>query len=179
MSNEPTPFVDAEDDQLPSAGLLSFYDRLRERVANTVEKRGGKLGPGAAQALLLAPDVFILLVRLSLDKEVPRSTRMLVGGALAYFIMPLDLMPELVLGPMGFLDDLLLSVAVLTEVLGRDMEPFAEKHWSGTRRLRTVMGDVLGSAHSLVGDNVYDRLRAMLAKRGIDLDRAGGSVVAD
>lgn len=160
------------DDELPSDGLLSFYDRLRERVTDTVEQRGGKIGSGAAQALLLVPDIFMLLVRLSIDKEVPRSTRMLVGGALAYFVLPADLMPELVLGPMGFLDDLLLSVAVLAEAFGDDLEPYAEKHWSGSRKLRTVLGDVLHSAKSLVGVNVYERLRSLLSKRGVDLDRA-------
>src|SRR4030095_9525361 len=59
---------------LPSSGLLSFYDRLRERILHAIEKRegrrGAKMTEGAVRALLLVPDVFILLVRLALDKKV-------------------------------------------------------------------------------------------------------------
>ena len=75
---------DEESRELPTTGLLSFYDRLRERVVREVERRGGKLGSGAAQALLLVPDVFILAVRLMLDREVPQSTRVLLGSALGW-----------------------------------------------------------------------------------------------
>ena len=86
------------EDTLPSTGLLSFYDRLRERILRAVERRGGRLGGAVAETLLLAPDVFMLLARLSLDKEVPKETRVLVSGALAYFLLPVDLLPEMVVG---------------------------------------------------------------------------------
>ena len=82
------------EDDLPSTGLLSFYDRLRERVVVAVERRGGRLGSGAAEVLLLAPDVFMLLARLSLDREVPKTARALVASTLAYFILPVDMLPE-------------------------------------------------------------------------------------
>lgn len=161
-----------EEDELPSSGLLSFYDRLRNRILETLERRGGKLGSGTVDALLLVPDVFILLVRLALDRDVPQSTRLLVGGALTYFLLPLDFLPEAILGPAGMVDDLVLAVAVLAEVFSRDLEPHAEKYWSGSRNLRTVISDVLEAAQSLVGHNVYERLRGLLAKRGIRLDEA-------
>src|SRR5262245_59645581 len=65
--------IEEEGSDGASSGLLSFYDRLREKILQAVEKRGGRLGEGAVRALLLVPDVFILLVRLSLDREVPGS----------------------------------------------------------------------------------------------------------
>ena len=65
---------DAAEPALPSTGLLSFYDRLRERILESVEERGGHLGSATVSALLLVPDVFMLLVRLSLDREVPART---------------------------------------------------------------------------------------------------------
>src|SRR5262249_17018590 len=99
----------------PQSELLSFYDRLRRRILATVERRAGKLSADAVRALLLVPDVFMLLVRLTLDKEVPGSTRAMIGGALAYFVLPIDLLPEAILGPVGFLDDLVLAVAVLSQ----------------------------------------------------------------
>lgn len=163
---------DVLEDELPSRGLLSFYDRLRNGILETVERRGGKLGSETVDALLLVPDVFMLLVRLALDRDVPRSTRLLIGGALTYFLLPMDLLPEAILGPAGMVDDLVLGAAVLAEVFSRDLEPHAEKYWSGSKKLRTVISDVLEAAQSLVGHDVYERLRDLLAKRGVHLDTA-------
>lgn len=158
--------------RMPSKGLLSFYDRLRGRILKTVEKRGGKMSEGAAKALLLVPDVFILLVRLALDKEVPASTRAMIGGALAYFVLPVDLLPEMVLGGVGYLDDLVLATAVLSQAFGGDLEPYARKHWSGPDDLREVLRDVSSTAQSLLGQNLYGRLRGLMSRRGIQVDMA-------
>ena len=161
---------------LPSSGLLSFYDRLREKILQTIERRAGrpgaKLTEDAVRALLLVPDVFILLVRLTLDKEVPGSARAMIGGALAYFILPFDLLPEAILGPIGYLDDLVLAAAVLAQAFGGDLEPYARKHWSGSEDLRVVLQDITGTAQSLLGQKVYDRLRRLLSRRGIELKEA-------
>jgi uncharacterized membrane protein YkvA (DUF1232 family) len=156
----------------PSSGLLSFYDRLRARIVRMVERRGGRLGGSAAKALLLVPDVFILLVRIVLDPEVPGSARALVGGALAYFILPIDLMPEAVLGPAGYVDDLVLATAVLAHTFSGELEPFARKHWSGPEDLRVVLADVAGAAQGLLGVNLYGRLQKVLALRGVEIEES-------
>ncbi len=158
------------DDELPTTGLLSFYDRLRERVVAASEGKGGKLGPGAVRALLLVPDVFMLLVRLALDKSVPASTRMLIGGALAYFVLPIDLIPEGIVGVGGYVDDLVLASAVLTQAFSGDLEPYARRHWSGSEDLRVVLQDVAYTAENLLGTKVYGRLKALLARRGVRLE---------
>jgi uncharacterized membrane protein YkvA (DUF1232 family) len=160
----------AHGTELPSTGLLSFYDRLREKIFKVAEKRGGKLPEGALRALMLVPDVFILLVRLALDKEVPGSARALIGGAIAYFILPFDLLPEAILGPAGYLDDLVLAAAVLAQAFGGDLEPYARKHWSGSEDLRVVIRDITETAQSLLGQNLYDRLRRLLSRRGVKLE---------
>ncbi len=159
------------DEELPSKRLLSFYDRLREKILHSVEKRGGKMSENAIKALLLVPDVFILLVRLMLDKSVPGSTRAMVGGALAYFILPADLLPEMILGGAGFLDDLILATAVLSQAFGGELEPYARRHWSGPEDLRVVLRDLSQTAQSLLGQNLYDRLRKLMGRRGIRLDQ--------
>ncbi|MFY9825167.1 MAG: DUF1232 domain-containing protein [Thermoanaerobaculia bacterium] len=163
----------ARGTELPSSGLLSFYDRLRELIFKAVEKRGGKLSEGTVRALMLVPDVFILLVRLALDKEVPRSSRALIGGAIAYFILPFDLLPEAILGPAGYLDDLVLATAVLAQAFGGDLEPYARKHWSGKEDLRVVIRDISETAQALLGQNLYDRLRRLLSRRGVKLEGPG------
>lgn len=154
----------------PSSGLLSFYDRLREKIVHAVEKRGGKLGEGTVRALLLVPDVFMLLVRLSLDRDVPGSARALIGGTLAYFVLPIDLFPEVLLGGVGYMDDLVLASAVLAQAFSGELEPYARRHWSGSEDLRVVLRDITTSAHSLLGQNLWDRVKGLLRRRGIQVD---------
>lgn len=165
-----------EGEPLPRGHLLSFYDRLREQILKGVEgrtSRSGKLTEKALKALLLVPDVFILLVRLMLDKEVPGSARAMIGGALAYFVLPFDLLPEALLGPAGFLDDLVLAAAVLAQAFGGDLEPYARKHWNGPEDLRVVLRDLTDTAQALLGTNVYERLKRVLSRRGVPLGEDG------
>ena len=157
----------ARGEELGSARLLSFYDRLRARVSSAAAGRGGALAEGASEALLLVPDVFILLARLALDRQVPSSSRRLIGGSLLYFLMPIDLLPEAFIGPAGYLDDLVIACAVLGEAFGRDLESHAERHWSGSRRLADVLRDVSRTADSLLGGDLYGRVRRFLERRGI------------
>ena len=152
---------------VPSTGLLSFYDRLRHRILTTVERRGSKLGARTTEALLLVPDVFVFLARLALDKTVPRSTRRLVAGALAYFLFPVDFLPEAVVGAGGYVDDLVLALMVLAQAFDAQLEPYAEKYWSGDQSLRVVIGDILAGAKGLVSGNVYERLVRFLNKQGV------------
>src|SRR4051812_50076673 len=119
---------------------------------------------------MLVPDVFILLVRLTLDREVPGSTRALIGGALAYFILPFDLLPEAILGGAGYLDDLVLATAVLSQAFGGDLEPYARKHWSGSEDLRGVIRDISETAPSLLGQNLYHPPRPLMSRRRVDVD---------
>ncbi|MDH3404874.1 MAG: DUF1232 domain-containing protein [Acidobacteriota bacterium] len=152
-----------------SPRLLGFYDRLRERIADAAEARGGRYGPRAAAALLLVPDVFMLLARLGLDRDVPEDTRRTLLGALAYFVLPLDLLPEIVVGPWGFLDDVALASIVIARALGPDLEELAARHWSGSGEAREVLTQVARSAESLLGESLFGRLRRLLARRGIEI----------
>ena len=155
---------------LASTGLLSFYNRLRERLANGAESRAGKTGRAVSEILLLAPDLFILLARLSLDRQVPASARRFIVGATVYFLTPVDLLPEAFLGPAGYLEDVVLAAALLSVALGPDLEPMAERYWSGSQRLRTVLRDVAAVSYNVLGENLYLRVRRLLARRGVRLD---------
>jgi uncharacterized membrane protein YkvA (DUF1232 family) len=146
--------------------LTRFYDRLRARVAVPLTDR---VGEKAAATLLLAPDVFILLVRLFMDPRVPGASRSLVGGALAYFLLPADLLPEVLLGVGGYLDDVVLAAAVLTHVFSRDLRPFVERHWSGQARVQTALEDALRAGEALLPSRLYQRLHRLLARHGVDL----------
>ena len=146
-----------------------FYDRLRRRIA---EPLAGRIGTPLADTLLLAPDLFVLLVRLFTDRGVPGSSRSLVGGALAYFLLPADLLPEVLLGAGGYLDDVVLAAAVVTHVFSDEMRPFVERHWSGRGNVHDVLQDAVRAGEALLPARLYERLGRVLARRGVDLGKA-------
>ena len=82
-------------------GLIS-----RRRVLKKIERVAKKVG-----ATVLRP-VFTLYYMLQ-DEKVPLQHKAYIIGALGYFILPFDLIPESVLPIIGFTDD----VAVMTFVL--------------------------------------------------------------
>jgi uncharacterized membrane protein YkvA (DUF1232 family) len=145
--------------------LLEAYDHIRQKVLAAVERKTGRLAGDAVKVLLLVPDIFLLLVRLTFDKEVPASTRALIGSVLAYFLLPFDLFPEALVGGAGYLDDVVLATAVLAQAFGGELEQHARKHWSGPEDLRVVLGDVSQAANHLLGGRTHSRLRRLLERR--------------
>ncbi len=74
-----------------------FYQKLRSRVKEWAVREGKD--NKALKYVLLAPDFFHLLCKLMFDPRVPGSEKAKVGGAIAYFVSPIDLVPEGLIGP--------------------------------------------------------------------------------
>lgn len=161
--------VQVEDVELVSTGLLSSYDRLRRRMVEALDRKG-RLGRALSEPLMLAPDLLVLLARLCMDRDVSPATRQLIVGALAYFVTPVDLLPEALLGVGGLLDDVVLVSLVLSHSLDAELEPLAVKHWSGNQDLRVALADASAAGAALLGVSLYDRLKRFLAKRGVRVE---------
>ena len=138
-----------------------FYDRIRQGVARALQSPGGKLA-AVAEYLLLAPDVFILLWRLARDPRVGGRHRMLLGTGIAYYLLPLDLLPEALIGPAGLLDDLVLGVFVLNTILSDTDEAIVREHWSGSMDLLEMIRRVLGAADGLLPSRTLKRIKSIL-----------------
>ena len=140
---------------------LEFYRRLRKTVR--IWAGGEKSKAHEYVDLLLAgPDLFMLLVRLSRDDRVPGADKVKLGGAAAYFLNPLDLVPELVLGPAGLVDDVALAGLVLRDILERTDPAVVSQHWEGTVDLLDLIRRILDVADSMVGGPAWRRLLAMV-----------------
>ena len=140
-----------------------FYDRIRGAIRRYVERKGSALGK-TADFLLLVPDVFILLWRLTTDPRVGAKDKVLLGSAVAYYIFPFDILPEALIGPMGFLDDLVFGVYVLNKIVTTTDAAIVREHWSGSEDVLRMIQRVLGAADMLIGTEVFGRIKK-LAKR--------------
>lgn len=143
---------------ISSSRAERFYDRMRERIRVYLEKKGTVAGK-SGEYLLLAPDVFVLLWRLVNDPRVNSKSKVALGGGLAYFLFPLDMMPEAFFGPLGFIDDLVFAVLLLRKVLADTDVAIVREHWSGKDELLTMIEKVLSAAEQLVGSELLGRFK--------------------
>jgi uncharacterized membrane protein YkvA (DUF1232 family) len=134
-----------------------FYSKLRRTVKIWA---GGEKGRASQYTdfILAGPDLFILLTRLSQDSRVSRTDRTKLAGAAAYFINPLDLIPELILGPPGLVDDIALSAYVLHDVLENTDPTIVRDHWEGNVEILDLIRRILAVADTMVGGPIWRRL---------------------
>ena len=104
-----------------------LYDRLRARV---VKERPGTAS-GIRDAILLLPDLTVLLLRLLRDSRVPISCKVIAVLGVGYALSPIDLIPSLLVGPIGLVDDLLVVSAALSKILNEVHPDVVRSHWSG------------------------------------------------
>lgn len=136
-----------------------FYDRLRERIHSYVGK--GRVTEKIADFLLLAPDVFMLLWRLTNDPRVSGKDKVLLGTGVAYYIFPFDIVPEAILGPIGYLDDLVFGVYVLNRMLSDTDPQILREHWSGHEDILASIQKVLTAVDNLLAGDVISKLKKM------------------
>ena len=154
----------------PSPQEREFYRRLRKTVR--IWAGGEKSKANEYLDIILAgPDLFMLLVRLSRDDRLPAADKARLAGAAAYFVNPLDLVPELVLGPAGLVDDVALAGLVLHELLERTDPSLVSQHWEGSVDLLELIRRILAVADGMVGGPAWRRLMAVAR----DLGSRGGS----
>ena len=150
----------AEEEGFNGQRAERFYDRLRSSIQRYIERKG-KAVEKTAEFLLLAPDVFVLLWRLTTDSRVSGKNKILLGTGIAYFILPFDLIPEAIVGPIGYLDDLVFGVYILNKVLKDTDAEIVRQHWSGSEDVLTMIQKVLDAADNLVGSKLVARLKKL------------------
>lgn len=138
-----------------------FYQRLRGRINAWLGSREGR-AYRFADRLMLLPDFVHLLIRLAMDRRVPVELKTQTAAVLAYVALPLDLVPEVFVGPAGFADDLLLVVLMIRRLLGSVPPDVVRMHWAGPDGLLETIRDVMEAAEEMVGDRVWSRLQRMV-----------------
>ena len=135
-----------------------FYDRMRENIRKYLDDKGSVAG-STGEYLLLAPDVFVLLWRLINDKRVNAKNKVMLGSGLAYYLFPLDIMPEGILGPIGYLDDLVFAVYLLNKLMTDTDVEILREHWSGRDDVLDTIRKVLGAADNLVSSDILNKFK--------------------
>jgi uncharacterized membrane protein YkvA (DUF1232 family) len=125
--------------------MKAFDELLREEIA-FYEGRHDDL-------IYLAPDFYNLLTRLLDDPRLPTSLRPLIACAIAYFILPADVISEELYGPYGYVDDIWLC-AYIADGVRHELsdDTLLVENWAGEAPLLPLLAEVLDKERELIGD---------------------------
>jgi uncharacterized membrane protein YkvA (DUF1232 family) len=140
-----------------------YYQRLRQRIHDWLDSPEGR-NHQWAEYLLFAPDLFHLLWKLSGDPDVSKSDKGKLVVALTYFISPIDLIPEAIVGPVGYLDDIALAAYVLNGMINHTDPEVLRRHWAGDADVLDVIRRILASADKMMSANILSKLKRTLGK---------------
>lgn len=143
---------------------FDFYQQLRRKIDFWLSSDEGKRNK-FADVVLLAPDLFHLLIKLTLDKNVPLKEKAILGIAVAYFLSPVDLIPEIITGPIGFLDDIALAAYALNRFIQSTDKEIVQKHWAGNGDILELIKKILDQADQMIGRGLWDKLKNLIDKK--------------
>lgn len=134
-----------------------FYQKLRTKIQKWADNKSGLIG-SVSGYILFAPDLFHLLTRMMLDSRIDAKNKAAVGAGILYFIAPIDFLPEILVGPGGFLDDVVVAVFVINTILNKFPTEVVTEHWTGDEDLLKLIKKISNSGNKYVSKLPAGRL---------------------
>lgn len=124
-----------------------FSDTLKENLSSFEDDYASFIDCG--------PNLFILLCDLLDDKRIGKKSRLEIGAAISYFVVPNDVIPEEIYGPYGYVDDIFVSVYVLRKIAENYGYGFIQETWKYENDVKDVMDECYDRSLEMLEDKVY------------------------
>ncbi len=135
-----------------------FYQKIRKDVKRWVNDNLDRENKWV-DYILAAPDLFHLLCKLTADSDIPSNKKLKLVAGIAYFISPIDLLPEAFLGPIGYLDDIAVAAFILNDLINEVDPQIVRKHWAGEQDVLVLIKTILTNADKMIGSKMWRRIR--------------------
>lgn len=136
--------------------LKNFYDTLIENL----DAYNGEYD----SFIDFGPSLFKLLCDI-LEQDIPKDLRKDISGAIAYYVIPMDVIPEQLYGPHGYIDDVYITVYVLKRVANECGYDFIQKIWDKEEDVKNVIDDCESKALEVLKE---DEIEAILNYVGLE-----------
>lgn len=125
--------------------MKDFYEKLKQDI-ETYEGRHDEF-------IYFTPEWFKLMTNLLDDARLPYRLKPLVSCAIAYFIIPADIISEEIHGPYGYIDDIFFCAFVVKEIEKRTKdEALLVENWEGEGDIMQLVDQMLKDEEELIGD---------------------------
>jgi uncharacterized membrane protein YkvA (DUF1232 family) len=150
----------------PQRELPGFYQTWRERVHGWIEARSNG---EVADAILLLPDLLALVIRVLGDPRTPLFFKSQLLIVAMYVLIPVDFVPEAVIGAAGLADDAVIVSVMLLRLLqsasGIDPQVLRD-HWSGQGDIVATLQEIVANDGEIVNSNIWRRIRGLVGRNG-------------
>lgn len=115
--------TDASEDKVGS--------NLRNRIFEWLKVHGNELAEEITDLIAIIPDLVVLMIKLAKDQRVPTDLKLKITLAVAYVISPIDLIPEVLGGILGFVDDTLVMAVLIAGLIEEISNEVILENWTG------------------------------------------------
>lgn len=110
----------------------TLYDAIRNSALDWGQRWFGNIGEVMMLYIFLIPDLLRLLINLLADPRVFLFDKIFVAGVFMYVLSPFDVLPEMLIGPFGLVEDGVLLLIILYRLLSNPQNAEAvREHWKG------------------------------------------------
>ena len=127
-----------------------FYLKLRSNITKYLESKSGKAGKYTPY-LLFAPDFISFISKSNDDNRLDTKSKTLIGSGILYFVTPIDVLPEGLVGPGGFIDDIIVATFIINMLLNKFSPDIMEEHWAGDIKLLDALKKISETSDTLLG----------------------------
>jgi len=72
---------------------------------------------------------------------------------------PIDFLPEEIIGPAGYLDDISVAAYILNKLIN-DVDPkIIQKHWAGDRDVLLLIKSIIANADEMLGAGLWEKIK--------------------
>ncbi len=137
------------------------FEGFYEILCNTLKKEKGSMYEDITQ---YGPDFFQLLCKILDDNRTDWHTKLVISAALAYFVVPKDIIPEEKYGAMGYVDDILICAYVLNEIKSKVSEDLLIDNWEKKGDILEIVDNTLSKSKKVIG-NKYIKILQLVGLR--------------
>lgn len=138
-------------------GYSKFRSKIQGQFSNNIEKSRGQFSKNLTnktgfitEYIMLIPDVIALLYRLMKDKRIKLKTKTLIGAALAYLVLPADVVPEAI-PVLGKADDFGIGFLILDKIIEDVPQEIILQHWQGKDDIIMKAKEIKEALFSTIG----------------------------
>ena len=127
-----------------------YYDILKENIDSYENEY--------ENFIVFGPDIYRLLTDILNENNINPIIRLKISTAIAYFVAPYDIISEQIYGPMGYIDDIFISVYVLKNIEDDLGFGYLNSLWKGEHELKDVIDECYENSVRILGDRTTDIL---------------------
>ncbi len=137
---------------------FDYYQKLKLKVKRYSESEEARENPWF-EFISYTPELFYVLCKLAVETKIDVKKRIKLASAIAYFMSPFDFLPEEIIGPAGYLDDVTVAAVVLKKLASVVEPEIIEEHWRGTKKLSVVIDLILENAEEMLGKELWEKIK--------------------